>query len=178
MNYILLILFLLTFEYTIYVQSFKTGYEYNYNYESLTIICPSSKTNINITNPYFNIKAKLKFQVYDDSKLNEDKILLIRFQVITIYLTILYYKCNKSKYYFKTIDLDSNDKEIYSEKTKSAILNLPSSFEFDLKKNKISGIQFSNQDTSGSIMFKRSILDMFNVNFNEKHEVNYLLDFI
>jgi hypothetical protein len=81
MNYILLILYL-TFEYTKYIQSFKLGYEYIYNYESLTNVYPSSKTNINITNPFFNIKTQLNFQVYD-SKLNENSILFIKLKVIS-----------------------------------------------------------------------------------------------
>jgi hypothetical protein len=80
MNYVLMILFL-TLNYTKYIESFKLGHQYTYNYESVTNVHPSSKTNINISNPYFNIKAKFKFQVFD-SKSNENEIFFVKFQVI------------------------------------------------------------------------------------------------
>jgi hypothetical protein len=78
---------------------------------------------------------------------------------------------NSVNAYFKIKNLDIDNKEIYSESTKSAILNQESLFEFNENKNKISNLRFTSEDTSGSILFKRSILELFNINDNEKYEV-------
>jgi hypothetical protein len=72
---------------------------------------------------------------------------------------------------FKIIDLDINREEIYSESSKTSILNQPSLFEFNPNINRISNLRFTGEDTNGSIMFKKSILDLFNINNSEKYEV-------
>ncbi len=75
---------ILLLQYNQYILCFNLGREYIYNFNSTINVYPSSKSNLKITNPTYNLSAKLKLEVLDESQ----KKFLIK--LIVLFLKILF----------------------------------------------------------------------------------------
>lgn len=67
--------------------------------------------------------------------------------------------------------LDDVSNGLYSDKTVEAIKNEPFMFEFDPKNGRVSGLRFSENDTPGSILLKKSFIDHFNFESSSKVDI-------
>jgi hypothetical protein len=60
---------------------------------------------------------------------------------------------------------------MFSQSTLEALLKYPIVFEVEINQQKISSTHFSDQETSGSLSIKKSIVDLFNINHLVDYEV-------
>jgi hypothetical protein len=63
----------------------------------------------------------------------------------------------------------------FTAKTLKAIQENIFSFEWDNVNYRVVGIYFSNKETSGSILFKKGVVDLFNANLNSIKEVIFAM---
>jgi len=76
---------------------------------------------------------------------------------------------------FLELDLTEAVSFGFTAQTLKAIQESIFSFEWDNEKYSVLSIQFSEKETRGSILFKKGLIDLFNVNLNSKKEVNSAL---
>lgn len=126
----------------------STNKAYVYKYESFVEIAYSQGEKFTLKQ--LPINYKIEANVYlEVSKISEENGVVVEF----------------------IAKLDDISNGLYSDKTVEAIKNEHFMFEFDPKNGRVLGLGFSENDTPGSILLKKSFIDHFNFESSSKVEI-------
>jgi hypothetical protein len=132
------------------VSSFKPEKLYFYNYETqVRVFTPRNRTWP--TNFTLNSNLALKVTRTADSTIDLFKLKFLK------------------------LDLTEAVSFGFTAQTLKAIQESAFSFNWDNENYRVLNIYFSEKETHGSILFKKGLVDLFNLNLNSKKEVNSAL---
>ena len=179
MRFLIILSFFIFFEIfanKITVSSYQLNSVYNYQYESSVEIQSSTISDLSEaahTNPI----AKLKFSV-QPIEFSGSNILFAKLKVISSIFKTSSFSNRFNLFYefYKITSVDSNLVnlgETFSACTSESLKKNEAGFELDVNSQKVLTVYFTDQDSESSILIKRSIIELFDVNHLEETQVSF-----